>query len=199
MVEAVADGKYDVAADGITYWQYREAIVDYSEGYINIDHRLLLRANETRITKIEDIINDSSLKLGALIGTTNYVVAYDNLSSHDRIEGFENTTSSIQALISGEIDALIVDDFAGVGYVGKDEKGLVHLGEDEDKVKLVGRSLDNDWLGFIYPKGSDLVDPVNQALQSMMADGFLDELNNKYFGPGFTITYDDIGLGAYGE
>jgi hypothetical protein len=26
----------------------------------------------------------------------------------------------------------------------------------------------------------------------MMGDGFLDALNLKYFGPDFTITYDDI-------
>jgi polar amino acid transport system substrate-binding protein len=199
MVDAVAAGKFDAAAGGITYWQYREELVDYSEGYISIDQRLLVRADETRIAEIEDIINDRNLKLGALTGTTNYVVAYDNLSSHDRIEGFENTTSSIHALISGEIDALIVNDLAGVGYVGEDENGLVHLGENKDKVKLVGRSLYNDWLGFIYPKGSDLAGPVNLALQSMMADGFLEALNKRYFGPEFTITYDDIGLGAYGE
>ena len=102
-------------------------------------------------------------------------------------------------MLDPEIDALIVDDLAGVGYVGEDENGLIHLGKNEDIVKLVGRSLYNDWLGFIYPKGSDLVEPVNLALQSMIADGFLDDLNQSYFGPEFTITYDDIGLGAYGE
>ena len=64
---------------------------------------------------------------------------------------------------------------------------------------MVGDSLSSDFLGFIYPKGSDLVDPVNQALESMMADGFLADLNLKYFGPDFAITYDDIGPGAYGD
>jgi hypothetical protein len=37
------------------------------------------------------------------------------------------------------------------------------------------------------------------ALRSMMEDGFLLGLNTQYFGSNFTITYDDIGEGAYEE
>ena len=77
---------------------------------------------------------------------------------------------------------VIIDDVAGQGYVG----------ENAEAVKLVGDSLSSDWLGFIFPKGSDLVEKTNSTLQEMMADGFLDALNLKYFGPDFTITYDDI-------
>ena len=84
---------------------------------------------------------------------------------------------------------MIIDDVAGQGY----------LGVNAEKVKLVGDSLSSDALGFIYPKGSDLREPVDQALRTMMADGFLDQVNKQYFGPDFTITYDDIGPGAYAE
>jgi polar amino acid transport system substrate-binding protein len=189
LIQAVADDQYDVAANGIAIRPKRAEIVDFSEGYISIKQRLLVRSDEIRITEIEDLVNDHSLNLGAIRGTDEYVTAYEYLSSHERIHGFETRTSAVQALISGDIDALIVTDIAGLGYVG----------EDADEVKLVGRQLTSEWLGFIYPKGSDLIDPVNLALQTMMEDGFLDDLNMKYFGPGFTITYDDIGPGIYGE
>jgi polar amino acid transport system substrate-binding protein len=56
-----------------------------------------------------------------------------------------------------------------------------------------------DQFGFIFPQGSDLVEPVNQALTAMKADGFLDELARKYFSDQFTLTYDDIGPGAYAK
>jgi polar amino acid transport system substrate-binding protein len=59
--------------------------------------------------------------------------------------------------------------------------------------------MSSDQLGFIFPKGSDLVGPVNQAIEAMIGDGTLSELNTKYFGPNFAVTYDDIGPGAYGE
>ena len=88
----------------------------------------------------------------------------------------------MQALIAGDIDAVIIDEVAGQGY----------MGENADELKLVGPSMSSDELGFIYPKGSDLVDPVNQAIAAMKADGTLAEINLKYFGPDFTITYDDL-------
>ena len=76
----------------------------------------------------------------------------------------------------------VADEVAGQGY----------MGENAEDLKLVGPSLSSDHLGFIYPKGSEIVDPVNQALSAMKADGFLQELSTKYFGPTFTITYDDL-------
>ncbi|PWG73277.1 ABC transporter substrate-binding protein, partial [Enterococcus hirae] len=78
--------------------------------------------------------------------------------------------------------AVIIDEVAGQGYAG----------ENADKLKVVGPSMSSDQLGFIYPKGSDLVEPVNAALREMMANGFLQEVNLKYFGPEFDITYDDL-------
>jgi putative ABC transport system substrate-binding protein len=44
-----------------------------------------------------------------------------------------------------------------------------------------------------------LVEPVNAAIAAMREDGFLTELSTKYFGTEFTVTYDDIGEGAYAE
>lgn len=186
MIQAVSDGQYDMAADGITITEDRAEKVDFSMGYINIEQRLLVRIDEDRITSIEDIVSNPELKLGTQTGTTNYETATEYLPE-DRIQAFEQFPFAVQALLAGDIDAVIIDEVAGQGYVG----------ENADKLKLVGPSLSSDQLGFIFPKGSDLVDPFNQALQSMMEDGTLADLNRKYFGPDFAITYDDIGPGAY--
>ncbi len=181
MIQAVSDGQFDAAADGITITEDRAEIVDFSIGYISLDQRLLVRIDEDRIESIEDIVNDESLKLGTQTGTTNYETASTYLPT-DRIEAFEQFPFAVQALIAGDVDAVIIDEVAGQGY----------LGVNADVLKLVGPSLSSDQLGFIYPKGSDLVEPVNEALKEMMADGFLDALNTKYFGASFTITYDDL-------
>ncbi len=181
MIQAVADGQFDAAADGITITEDRAEIVDFSDGYINIDQRLLVRKDEDRINSIEDIVNDEGLKLGTQTGTTNYETAAKFLPE-ERIQAFEQFPFAVQALIVGDIDAVIIDEVAGQGY----------LGENADELKLVGPSMSSDELGFIYPKGSDLVDPVDKAINAMKADGFLEELNLQYFGPNFTITYDDL-------
>ena len=181
MIQAVADGQYDAAADGITITDDRAEIVDFSEGYINIEQRLLVRLDETRIESIEDIVADEALVLGTQTGTTNYETATTFLPE-DRIQAFEQFPFAVQALLAGDIDAVIIDEVAGQGY----------LGENADKLKLVGPSMSSDQLGFIYPKGSDLVEPINAAIRELAQNGFLEQVNLQYFGPGFTITYDDL-------
>ncbi len=181
MIQAVSDGQFDAAADGITITDDRAEIVDFSVGYINIDQRLLVRIDEDRIENIESIVADVNLVLGTQTGTTNYETASTYLPE-ERISAFEQFPFAVQALIAGDIDAVIIDEVAGQGY----------LGENADSLKLVGPSMSSDHLGFIYPKGSDIVDPVNQAITAMKADGFLEEINLQYFGPSFTITYDDL-------
>jgi len=181
MIQAVADGQFDAAADGITITEERDEIVDFSVGYIAIEQRLLTRIDEDRIESIDDIVADETLKLGTQTGTTNYETASQYLPE-ERISAFEQFPFAVQALIAGDIDAVIIDEVAGQGY----------LGENADQLKLVGPSLSSDQLGFIYPKGSELVEPVNAALEELMRNGFLQEVNLKYFGPDFDITYDDL-------
>lgn len=181
MIQAVADGQFDAAADGITITEERAELVDFSVGYISIEQRLLVRIDEDRIESIEDIVDDEDLILGTQTGTTNYETATQYLSE-DRIQAFEQFPFAVQALIAGDVDAVIIDEVAGLGYQG----------ENADALKLVGPSMSSDQLGFIYRKGSDLVDAVDAAIGVMAESGFFSEVNQKYFGPGFDITYDDL-------
>jgi polar amino acid transport system substrate-binding protein len=183
MIQAVADGQFDAAADGITITEERDEIVDFSVGYIALEQKLLVRVDEDRISSIEDIVNDESLKLGTQTGTTNYEVATKFLPE-ERIQGFETFPFAIQAVESGDLDAVIIDDVAGQGYVG----------ENAESFKLVGDSLSSDFLGFIYPNGSELKAQVDTVLLEMIEEGWFEDVNQKYFGPEFTITYEDLGF-----
>ncbi|PKO15281.1 MAG: ABC transporter substrate-binding protein [Chloroflexi bacterium HGW-Chloroflexi-10] len=180
MIQAVADGQFDAAADGITITEDRAEVVDFSIGYINIQQRLLVRTGETRFDSIEAFA-ETDLIMGTQTNTTNYETATQFLPE-ERISAFEQFPFAVQALIAGDVDAVILDEVVGMGY----------MGENASELELIGPAISSDELGFIYPKGSELVDPVNQALQAMMADGFLTNLNVAYFGPDFDITYDDI-------
>jgi len=181
MIQAVADGQFDAAGDGITITEERDEIVDFSMGYVAIEQRLLVRIDEERIESIEDIVDNDELKLGTQTGTTNYATA-SNFLPEERISAFEQFPFAVQALIAGDIDAVIIDEVAGQGY----------LGENADALKLVGPSLSSDHLGFIFPEGSELVEPVNAAIEELFANGFIEEINAKYFGPDFDVTYDDL-------
>jgi polar amino acid transport system substrate-binding protein len=188
MIVAVSEGAFDMATDGITITPDRAEVVDFSDGYIDLEVRLLTRLDEDRFTEPEEFAADPDLLIGTQIGTTNYAIA-EELVGPDRIQTFDEFGLVVQALLSGDVDAVMIDETAGQGYVGV----------NADQLKIIGKSLSSDELGFIFPQGSELVEPVNLALASMKADGFLDELALKYFSDQFKITYDDIGEGAYAE
>jgi polar amino acid transport system substrate-binding protein len=77
----------------------------------------------------------------------------------------------VQALIAGDVDAVVIDDVAGLGYTGV----------NGDKVRLLDEDLTAaEELGFIFPKGSELVAAVNAALDAMTADGTMETLNLKW-------------------
>lgn len=181
MIQAVSDGQYDVAADGITNTPERQKIVDFSIGYIQIQQRLLVRKGESRFSSIEEFAQNESLIMGTQVNTTNYETAIKFLPE-ERIKAFEQFPFAIQALITGDVDAVIIDEIVGMGYSG----------QNADKLELIGPSISSDELGFVFPKGSPLVEPVNKALEAMKADGTLAALNEKYFGPSFNLTEEDI-------
>lgn len=181
MIQAVADGQYDVAGDGITILPERDEIADFSIGYINVEQRLLVRMGEDRFASIEEFVENPDLMMGTQSGTTNYETATQFLPE-GRIQAFEQFPFAVQALMSGDIDAVIIDENAGTGYQG----------ENADRLEFVGPSISSDALGFLFPPGSDLVEPFNLALQDMMADGTLDEINSRYWGGDFGITDADI-------
>jgi polar amino acid transport system substrate-binding protein len=181
MIQAVADGQYDAAADGITINDDRKKIVDFSMGYVKVDQRLLARKGETRYASMDDFVKNDKLIMGTQTGTTNYETAAKFLPE-SRLKAFEQFPFAVQALISGDVDAVIMDETAGQGY----------MGENSDKVELVGPSISGDELGFIFPKGSAIVDPVNKALQAMNSDGTLNKFNEKYFGENFKAIEADI-------
>ena len=181
MIQAVANGQYDMAADGITITDDRKEIVDFSVGYIKIEQRILVRIDEDRFASADELAADTSLIVGTQPGTTNYETAVE-LVGEDRIKGFEQFPFAVQALIAGDVDAVLMDETAGQGYIGV----------NADQIKLVGESLSSDELGFIFPKGSDLVEPFNAAIAELEANGTMATLAEKYFTDQFTLTYDDI-------
>ena len=84
---------------------------------------------------------------------------------------YDNFGLLVQALINGDVDVVIMDNVAGIGYVNA----------NPEDVKLLEEPLTSEELGFILAKGSELTPLVNAALAEMDADGTLDALFEKWF------------------
>ncbi len=181
VIDQVAQGEIDTAADGISITDERKEVVAYSQSYMTVDQKFIVAKDDDRYSSADDIINGDAL-VGTQVGTTNFELAVELLGGDDRISAFDQFGLAVQALINGDVDAVIIDDAAGQGYVG----------ENADAVELVDDALQADPLGFIFPKDSDIIPAVDYALDQMRDSGFLDELGQEYFTDSFTVTYDDI-------
>jgi len=180
MIAAVAGGQFSMAADGITITDERAKVVDFSDGYIAVDQRILVRKGEDRFKSIDEL-KGGKFKIATQKGTTNYDEAV-KLVGESRVTAFDTFGDAVQALISKDADGVAIDDTAGQGYVGV----------NADKVSVLDGKLIGQQLGFVFPKGSDLVAPFNAALKVIKADGTLSKINAKWFGANFKLTYDEV-------
>ncbi len=175
MISAVREGQFDVGMDGITITDERKQQVDFSDPYMVSQQFMLVRADETRFATPEEFAADENLLIGSQSGTTNFYVAVyeilDGDEANPRIKLLENFGAAVQALISGDVDLVLMDAASSRGYIGA----------NPDKLKLVGEPLGTEEFGFIFTPGSDLVAPFNAAIETMKQDGFLEHLNTRWF------------------
>jgi len=175
MIQAVSDNQYQIGMTGITIKEERKEKVDFSDPYMRSEMFMLVRGDESRFTDGASFAAVEDGLVGAQPGTTPfYVAVYDVLDGNEqnpRIKLFETFGASVQALKTGDVDVVLTDGTAGRGYVVASGGAL----------KLIGDPLGAEDFGFIFPKGSELVAPVNAAIAAMKADGTIDALDKKWF------------------
>lgn len=170
LIQGVATGQFDLAGDGITITPERAQIVDYSTAYLTIRQRMLVRAEEKRFDSIKSFAAVSETRMGAQKGNTNYGVS-EALVGPGRVVAYDGFGELVQALLQGNVDAVLVDDITGYGFVRL----------NPTKLHLTADALKEEELGFIFPRGSSLREPVNAALAAMRADGTLERINARWF------------------
>lgn len=175
MIPAVSEGQYDIGMTGITIRDDRAEVVDFSDPYMTSEMVMLVRGDENRFSDAAGFAADPDLLMAAQPGTTPfYVGVYEVLDGDEanpRIKTMETFGATVQALRAGDVDLVLTDGTAGAGYVAASDGAL----------KIVGEKLGTEQFGFIFPKGSDLVAPVNAAIAAMMADGTIEALDTKWF------------------
>ena len=149
--------------------------MDFSDSYMTSEMVMMVRGDEDRFDDAASFAADADLLMAAQPGTTPfYVGVYDVLDGDEanpRIKLFETFGAGVQALRTGDVDLVLTDGTAGNGYVDASNGAL----------KIVGEKLGTEDFGFIFPKGSDLVEPMNAAIADMRKDGTIDALDKKWF------------------
>lgn len=175
MIPAVSEGQFDLGMTGITIKDERKEKVDFSEPYMRSEMLMIVRGDEVRFTDAASFAAIPELLVSAQPGTSPFYAAIYNIldgnEENPRVIKFETFGAGLEALKTGDVDLTLSDSTAANGYVTASSGGL----------KIIGEPLASEDFGFIFPKGSELVAPINAAIASMKADGTMDALNQKWF------------------
>lgn len=175
MIPAVSEGQFDMGMTGITIKDDRKEKVDFSDSYMTSEMVMLVRGDEARFTDAASFAANPELLMAAQPGTTPFYVGVYNVldgnEANPRIKLLETFGATVEALKAGDVDLILTDGTAGNGYVEASAGGL----------KIIGEKLGTEDFGFIFPKGSELVAPMNAAIAAMKADGTIDALNKTWF------------------
>lgn len=171
MLLAVSQGSVDIAADGITSTPERAQTVDFSSLYQAYDETLMVRADETRFSTVDELKKVPNFLVGTQVGTTNEQTSHQIFGA-DHTKSYQLFPQAVQALLNGDVDAVEIDRPAGVGEIAT-TPGL----------KLLSINIKHEGLAFAFPKGSDLVAPVDAAMAYLESSGRWDQLYARWFLP----------------
>jgi polar amino acid transport system substrate-binding protein len=175
MIQAVSDKQYDMGMTGITIKDERKEKVDFSDPYMRSEIFMLVRGDEDRFGDPKAFATDEKLLIGAQAGTSPFYVAVYNVldgnEQNPRIKLFETFAASVAALRAGDVDLVLTDSAGGQALVAN----------SGGKLKLIGDPLQAEDFGFIFPKGSELVGPINAGIAALKADGTFDAITKKWF------------------
>jgi polar amino acid transport system substrate-binding protein len=162
----VAAGQYDIAAAASTITPGRQQTVNFTDPYYEAQQALLVPEGSD-IASVDDL---SGAIVGAQDGTTGEVYANDETDASE-VRGFPEGPDATAALISGQVDAVIIDQPVAADAVEK--QGGVEIAEEIATNELYGFAISKENPG--------LLEAVNGALQTIKDDGTVADLYQQYF------------------
>ena len=168
LLAGMAQGTYDAAISSISIRPDRAANMHFSHPYFTAGQIITTLKSNTDITGNESL---SGKSVGVQTGTTGDDTA-TSINGTD-VQRYDEIGLAFTALMTDQIDAVIVDTPVAYGYVAT-----------YDILKTVGEVLTAEEYGIAVPKGKeDLLEKINTALDALLAEGIIDQLSEKWLAP----------------
>ena len=166
---AVQNNTADVMLAGLSYSEERDEVVDFTDSY----------ATGVQVVIVKDgsdvtMDNLGEKMIGTQRGTTGYIYASDTPENggygEDHVLAYDNGATAVQALMNGQIDAVIIDEAPAKEFVAANE-GLTIL---------PGNWVEEQYCAAVDEGNTALQNAINTALNELIDDGTVDEIIAKY-------------------
>lgn len=170
LIPALKSGIIDIAIAGMTITPERSQVIDFSNPYWSADQDVIVKKNsDYNLTVLF-----GNHKVGVQTGTTGDLWVSDNLIKAGILKSivrYESFIYALQALINGEVNAVVLDSPVAERFA------------QTQPVSIVGIIITNENYGIAVNKGNtELLAKINDGLSKLRASGQLSALVDKYFG-----------------
>lgn len=168
VVAGMQSGRYDIGIAGMTITEERQESIDFSDPYYDAGLMLAVNADNEEIQSEEDLAGKT---VGTRSGTTSETYLRENHPDAELVT-FPGIVEAYLDLESGRLDAVMYD-VPNVQY---------YVANDAENLKTAGDILQGEQYGIAFPKDSELVQDVNEALQTLIDNGTYDDIYEEWFG-----------------
>ena len=171
VLPGVQTGKYDLGASGISVTPEREENTLFTVPYC-------LAAQAIVVLKDSAITCKADLE-GKIVAVQTGTTAEEFcMGAGYNVNAYTANTDAQQALLSGKVDAWVIDDLTAADMV------KLYNAENGEMLVVLPEAMTTEPYAFAFMKGSDdLAAPINEALNKMLADGTIADIFAKYEAP----------------
>ncbi len=166
---AVQNNSADVMLAGLSYREDRDQVMDFTDSYATGVQVVIVKEGS-------DVTMDNlgEKMIGTQRGTTGYIYASDTPENggygEDHVIAYDNGATAVQALVNGQVDAVIIDQEPAKAYVAANE-GLTILD---------GTWVEEQYCAAVDEGNTALLQAINTALNELIADGTVKQIVDKY-------------------
>jgi polar amino acid transport system substrate-binding protein len=169
IIPAVTTGKVDFGMAGMTVTEERLQSVNFSETYATGIQAIIVKEG-SEIKSVDDLYAEGAAwKVGVQDATTGDIYCTDDFGE-DRVSKFPVGADAVEALKTGKVDCVIIDNEPAKAYVAANE-GLIIL----DTQYAV-----EDYAIAVALENTELLEKINGALKELIDDGTVKSIVEKY-------------------
>ena len=173
IIAAVTSGKVDVGMSGFTVTEERKLSVDFTISYTKAKQSVVVPAEGSKINEIDDLYTEgATYAVGVQNSTTGDLYITDDVETMGLlldIQRFIKYPDAINALKSGKLECVILDDQVAKAFVA----------ENPDLKMLDTAYADEDY-AMCLAKDNPLTEQINAVLEEMLEDGTMQAIIDKY-------------------
>ena len=172
IITAVQTGKIDFGMAGMTVTEERLESVNFSDTYATGIQAIIVPEG-SEIASADDLtVEGKNYIIGVQEATTGDLYCTRDIEDEGlgTVERFKNGADAVQALLTGKVDCVVIDNEPAKAFVAANE-GLVIL-ETAYAVE--------DYAIAISKDNEELLNKVNEALKALTEDGTIPAIIEKY-------------------